>query len=206
MNNSAQPQSPGRPSSWKSQSDQHYEEFVGRLSVKGKAAVVKHDELCGAEAAQGYGELWKRLAGGLSKLAPHATEMAGHQSVKFHIPDGKYRQQVFALEDTKQGVIAVYLPDVVEKAIEKKLLTPGPVDRTYHVTGEGESEIQLELITAETRDMTVCKAMVGWGRRALRANISVLAKEKQVRIVEQLCELAAESWEGRAVAVVEAPK
>jgi hypothetical protein len=179
---------------WKSKTEREYEAFMGRLSLKGKAAVEKHDELCGGEAAQGYGELWKRLAGGLGKLAPHETEMAGQQSVKFHIPDGKYRQQVFALEDTRQGTIVVYLPDVVDKAIKRKLLSATSVLRTYRVLGEKNANIDLELITAETRDMTVCKGMVGWGKRALRTNLSVLASENEIHAVERLCELAAESW------------
>jgi hypothetical protein len=191
-------QEPRRVSPWKSQTEQHYEAFVSRLSVKGRAAAEKHDELCAGEAAQGYGELWKRLAGGLSRLAPHDTEMSGQQSVKFHIPDGKYRQQVFALEDTRQGTIVVYLADVVDKAIQRKIIAPTAVPRTYKVVASPEVLIHMELITAETRDMTVCKAMVGWGKKALRTNLSALAKEKEIHAVECLCELAAESWPAEA--------
>ncbi len=181
-------------SPWKTQAEGDYEAFVERLSVKGKAAAGKHDELAGAEGEQGYGEMWKRLVGGLSRLAPHASEMAGHQCVKFHIPDGKYRQQVFALEDTRQGTIVVYLPDIAAKAVERKLLRPGATTGTYKLANDGDAPLELEVINAETRDMTVCKPMVGWGRRALRAHVSVSAKEKQVRSLEMLCELAAEAW------------
>jgi len=49
----------------------------------------------------------------------------GQQVVKFHIADGKYKQQVFALEDTRQGTIAVYLPDVLKTALERKILAAG---------------------------------------------------------------------------------
>ena len=182
-----------RPSPWKSDVERHYDKFLEQLSVKGRATIQKHDELCEADAAQGSGELWKRLAGGLGQLAGHATEMLGQQSVKFHIADGKYKQQVFALEDTKTGTIVLYLPDVTGLATERKILAPGSLPRSYKIVGT-DLLLQLELINAETRDMTVCKAMVGWGRRALRVDLNVQAKEKQIRAVEMLCELAAETW------------
>ena len=182
---------------WKSDMDQNYESFLERLSVKGRATVEKHDELTGGDAAEGFGSLWKRLAGGLGRLATHEIEMVGAQSVKYHIADGKYRLQVFALEDTRKGTISVYLPNIVDRAIEKNILLAGSADRTYKIVG-GDDSVQLELITAETRDMTLCKAMVGWGRQALKVNVSVTAKEKHVRTVELLCELAAEAWAAKS--------
>jgi hypothetical protein len=174
--------------------EDNYEAFLSRLSVKGRAAAERHDELCGE--LDGFGVLWKRLAGALGRLAPDAIEMVGGQSVKFHIPDGKYRLQVFALDDTRQGIIIVYLPNIVDQAIERHLLLPGGGNgnRMFKIAREEDDPIQLELITAETPDMTVCKAMVGWGRRALKISVSVQAKPKRVRTVELLCELAAEAW------------
>ncbi len=191
-----------RATPYKSEIERRYEGFLEQLSVKGRATMLKHDELCAADAAQGYGELWKRLAGGLGKLAGHATEMLGQASLKFHIADGKYKQQVFAIEDNRQGVIVLYLPDVVAQAIERKIIANGSAPRSYKVVGGESTLLQLELINAETRDMTVCKAMVGWGRRALRIDLSVSAKEKQIRTVELLCELAAETWAAPVAAPV----
>jgi len=179
-------------SPWVSNVEQQYDAFLSRLSVKGRAAAERHDELCGE--LDGFGTLWKRLAGGLGRLAPDAIEMVGGQSVKFHIPDGKYRLQVFALDDTRQGSLIVYLPNIVDLAIERHLLLPGGVNRMFKIAKDEDDPIQLELITAETPDMTVCKAMVGWGRRALKITISAQAKPKRIRTVELLCELAAEAW------------
>jgi len=191
-----------RPAAAKHDPDQDYAAFLARLSVKGRATAEKHDEQCGAAEAEGYGTLWKRLAGALARLSPHETEMAGANAAKFHIPDGKYRLQVFALEDSRKGTIAIYMPDVVENAIKRKILTADTAERTYKVVG-GEDSIHLELITAQTQDMTVCKAMVGWGRRAMKLNVSVQSKEKQIRTVEQLCELAAEAWANAPVKAAE---
>lgn len=186
-----------RPAPRKPDIQADYEKFMEQLSAKGRATIVKHDELCEAEGAEGHGELWKRLAGGLGKLAGHATEMLGQQSVKFHIADGKYKQQVFALEDTKEGTIVLYLPDVVQAAKERKILAAGSLPRSFKIIGT-EQVLELEQIDAATPDLTVCKAMVGWGRRALRVDLSAQAKEQRIRAVEMLCELAAETWVGAA--------
>jgi hypothetical protein len=180
-------------SRWNSEATQHYEAFLQQLSVKGRATMDKHDERCEEDALQGYGRLWKRLAGGLGKLAGHATEVSGQQTVKFHIADGKYKLQVFALEDTRQGTIVIYLPDVLKLAMKRKILATSATSHHYRVQG-CEAQLQLEPINAETKDLTACKAMVGWGRQALRADLSVNADEKQVRTVEMLCGIAAEKW------------
>jgi hypothetical protein len=159
--------------------------------------------LCEGNADLAFGKCWKRLAGGLGKLAPHAIETAGHQALKFHIPDGKYRQQVFALEDHCDGWVRVYLPDVTAAAAERKILKQvSGADGSMFTVDGGEGTIQLELISSETKEMPAfCKPMLGWGRRALKTSVSTAASEEQMRVVERLCELAAESWAGRELPV-----
>jgi hypothetical protein len=193
-------------SPWAATSSKNYQAFLGRLGQKGLAAVEKHVEICEADAAQGYGRWWKRMAGMLGRLAPHAIETAGHQAVKFHIPDGKYRQQVFALEDPGAGTLYVYMPDITAAAVTKKLLKPAGGDgRTYGVVGDLEGRLELEVVTSDGQEVpTFCKPMLGWGRRALKMSLPVNAEEKQVRMVEKLCELAAEGWAGKAEPMVAA--
>jgi hypothetical protein len=192
-----QPQSPATTPPWKSAVERRYSAFLEQLSAKGRATIVKHDEMAEADGNQGYGELWKRLAGWMGKLAPHATEMQGSQAVKFHIADGKYKQQVFALEHTKQGLVIVYLPDVLALAMERKILAPGSTPQTFKVLTLDHTQVHLDVIDAETRDMTVCKPMLGWGRRALRAELTALAKENEIAAIEQLCQLASEKWQNQ---------
>jgi hypothetical protein len=36
--------------------------------------------------------------------------------------------------------------------------------------------------------------MLGWGRKALRIEITVAGDDKQVKMIEKLCMLAAEAW------------
>jgi hypothetical protein len=193
-------------SPWAAGATKNYKAFLGRLGQKGLAAVEKHVELCEADAAQGHGRRWKRIAGMLGQLAPHAIETAGHQAVKFHIPDGKYRQQVFALEDAGTGMIYIYLPDITASAVVKKLLKPVGADgRTYGVVGDASGHVELEVVTSDAQEVPAfCKPMLGWGRRALKTGVSVNADEKQVRVVERLCELAAESWAAKLEAAAAA--
>jgi hypothetical protein len=177
----------------KSETKGRYDAFLSQLSVKGRATIEKHDERCEADAAQGYGDLWKRLAGSLGALASHATEVLGQQTVKFHVADGKYKLQVFALEDTQKGIVAIYFPDVLKLAIKRKILAAGEKPQQFKVL-DGDGELQLEMINAESKELNACKGMVGWGRQACRADLNVIAEERQVRAVEMLCALAAEKW------------
>ena len=41
-------------------------------------------------------------------LAPHFAKTDGQQRVRFFVPDGQYRMQVFAMEDLRDGVITIY--------------------------------------------------------------------------------------------------
>jgi hypothetical protein len=173
--------------------ERQYEAFLGHLTVKGRSTVQKHDESCETAGDQERGVLWKRLAGGLGQLANHAIEVYDLRSVKFYVADGKYKLQVFALEDTPQGTLVVYFPDVAQTAVSEKIITGGTSPQLYRVPG-GAEPLHLTPINAETPDMTVCKAMLGWGRRALRAEFALPMQEAHVRAVEHLCELAARKW------------
>jgi hypothetical protein len=173
-----------------------FKQLLTRLNPKAKAAVDKHLELCAADAATGQGRHWKRLAGLMGRLAPHVVEVTG-SALKFHIADGKYRQQVFALEDSRKGIIRVFLGDVVTSAQGRGLL--GSSDsRSFPVPGEGGLRLELEWLNAESKEVPdFCRPMLGWGRRAIHTPLSSVAEEKQVRAIERLCELAAEAWAPR---------
>jgi hypothetical protein len=179
---------PGKPAV-----EHRYEEFLEQLSVKGRASIQKHDEQCDALPNPRQIELWRRLAGGLAKLARHSPEVFGQNSVKFHIPDGKYKVQVFALEDMRQGTIVLYIPDILQLAVRQKILSASTAPHQHKVPG-GAGILQFTPIDAETRDLTVCKAMVGWGRHALRVELGEQTPEEHIQAVERMCELAAQKW------------
>ena len=183
---------------WKSAVERQYEAFLGQLSPKGRSNIQKHDALNESESAPEHCALWKRFAGRFGKLAGYLVEASGQHTVKFYIADGKYKLQVFALEDTPQGTIVVYLPDVVQSAVGEKLLAAGAAAQQYQVPG-ATGPLQLTPIDAQTRDLTVCKGMVGWGRRAVSVEFGTSAPEAHVHVVEQMCEMAAQKWAHAAV-------
>ncbi|GEM_PF-720729 len=176
--------------------EKDYEAFLSRLGRKALASVEKHVEFCSGESALGYGRIWKRFACLLSRLAPHLIEATGQQTVKFYIPDGKYRVQVFTLQDSRKGIIQIFLPDIVSLALSRKLIKPGnSTTHIYDIPGDAGTHVELEPLNAETKDLPdCCRPMLGWGRRAIRTSVDVTADEKQIHAVERLCELAAEAF------------
>ncbi|HUO10686.1 MAG TPA: hypothetical protein VM008_20465 [Phycisphaerae bacterium] len=193
-------------SKWSREAEGNYETFLTRLGQKAHAMVENLTDAAAADAAQGYGKSWKRIAGMLGQMAPVGIESVGRAALKFHIPDGKYRQQVFALEES-EGMINVYLPDVSAAAVSRGIISGQDKDGQTYLIGEGPNKIVLELITSDRQEVPAfCKAMLGWGRKALKVTLSPVADAMQLRAVEQLCELAAEGWEGKEQVVQGAVK
>ncbi len=123
-------------------------------------------------------------------LATHFAKLNGQQSVQFYIADGKYRKQVFALEDVGPDQITVYCADVLEDAIKAKFL-----EKSKNATDDaGEFKVvsTTEAINVERIDgassnlADFCKHMVGWNRRAIRMNVPTSATETQITAVETL--------------------
>lgn len=181
-------------SQWSKDAEGNYEAFLGLLGQKALSMVESRTGAIEGDASQGYGKSWKRIAGMLGRLAPVGVESVGRLALKFHIPDGKYRQQVFALEEGN-GMISVYLPDVSAAAVAKKIIEGPEADgKTYRIPGSSQT-IALELISSDLQEApNFCKAMLGWGRKALKVTMTPIADETQLRTVERLCELAAEGW------------
>jgi hypothetical protein len=173
-----------------------YEAFLSKLSRKSLASVEAHVEASAAQAELGYGRQWKRLAAMLAKLAGHAIEASGQHVLRFYIADGKYKQQVFTLDDPRKGKIQVYLPDVLELAVERRLLeAPGEGEHGYAVVGEPGLRLEIERVTSESKEVPeFVKAMLGWGRRALRVTIAAVGDDARAQAVGRLAELAAEGW------------
>ena len=106
-------------------------------------------------------------AGGeLHRLAPLPVTTVGQHAVQFFIADGKYRMQVFALEDARDGRLMVYLPDILAKARR-----PGP-------PGGAQPE---SLDSANTPNPSPhIKHMLGWNRKAVRITLPTRATSQQV--------------------------
>src|SRR4051812_2311790 len=100
---------------------ERFEQILSRASARDKANIEKHLAFCDMEGAPGHGVLWRRMVAYLSSLVPLPVQMAP-QAVLFFVADGRYRMQVFALEDRKDGLMALYIPDVLEDAVKQDLL------------------------------------------------------------------------------------
>jgi hypothetical protein len=99
------------------------ESFFTGVGAKDRSSIEKHLAALDAQPHPAHGQLWRRLAVSLRKLAPMPVQTVGQHAVQFYIADGKYRMQVFALEDAKDGRLKIYLPDVTAEAIKAGLLT-----------------------------------------------------------------------------------
>src|SRR2546421_530194 len=98
------------------------DELLARAGARDRANIEKHLALLDTEGKQDHARLWRRLAGSMSALAPMPVTMASTGTTQFFIADGKFRMQVFALEDKKDGLLLIYLPDVMDRALKDKVV------------------------------------------------------------------------------------
>ncbi|HZN69321.1 MAG TPA: hypothetical protein VFB66_28865 [Tepidisphaeraceae bacterium] len=173
------------------------DDFCTGLSPKDRTNVEKHLAACDAEALPDRGRLWRRLALGLRRLGPFRPQTTGYRAVQFFVADGKYKMQLFALEDPRDGTLVVYAPDAVEEAIDTGVLR-GPVEgeedaTLYEVCAMPGVTIKIEPLTAQNSPTApdYYKHMLGWNRKAVRITLPVNATPSQVLASELLYELAA---------------
>ena len=171
------------------------EDILARAGAKDRASIEKHLAACDAEPDPNHGNLWRRLAAKLGALVPLPVQAAAPQAVLFFIPDGKYRQQVFALEDRRDGMMALYLPDILAQAVDKRIVLKA--DGEYVVGNSRKNVLHVSTIDASnTPDAPPhVKQMLGWNRKAVRITLSVSESDSpQVKTAESLCNLAAKRW------------
>jgi hypothetical protein len=169
--------------------------LLAKAGQKDRANVEKHLAALNNE----HSALWRRLTRDLATLAPLAIGTIGQQAVQFFIADGKYRMQVFALEDQQDGQIVLYTPDVLAEAVKLKIVTPDATDEApdQHSVGatKGQS-LNIEQMTgANTPNPSPhYKNMLGWNRRALRIVLPIAASTAQIEAAEDIAGLASQAW------------
>jgi hypothetical protein len=184
---------------------QRYEELLARCGVKDRANIEKHVATCEAEPNPGHAHLWRRIAGSLGALAPMPAQTLGQQVVLFFIPDGKYRMQVFALEDRNDGKIIVYLPNVLTQALREKIIAKSG----SHYTPADAPSDPLSLIAMDAANTTNppqhVKNMIGWNRKAVMITLDATdPNSSHAAATEALCALAAKQWVSKAAAATAA--
>jgi hypothetical protein len=174
------------------------DEFLAKLSARDRTNVDRHLVALEAEADPKHAALWKRVAKSLATLAPHAITTTGQQAVSFFIADGKYRMQVFALEDNRDGKVLVYAVDALDDAVKAQVLKPaakGAPDPSAHPISNGQV-LTVESLTNENtpNPSAFYKHMLGWNRKAVRITLPHDATAQQIEAAEQLCAIAAIRW------------
>jgi hypothetical protein len=183
-----------------------FEDFCARLSPKDKLNLEKRVAALEAENAADRARLWQRLACTMMTLAPHAAKVIGRQTVQFYIADGKYRMQVFALEDLQDGNLTAYCPDALDEAIAAGLLSkPDEGEEDEYVTTAGQT-LRVESLTGSSINPAAhYKDMVGWNRKALAITLPPSASPAQLDATELLCAIAAQHFARPAAASAAVP-
>jgi len=167
--------------------------MLSRAAAKDRVHIQRHLTGTDAEPDPSHGALWRRLADKLASLAPLPIQTAGHSGVLFFVPDGKYRMQLFALEDQNDGRVVVYLPDILQQAINKKIIKPSEGNDEFPIVGAVRNTLHVELLDSQNtpEPPTHVKNMLGWNRKAMRVTLPAVGSDgSRIDAAEALCLLA----------------
>ena len=172
-----------------------FDDFLAKLSAKDRTNAERHATALADNPR--HLELWRRLACSLMTLAPHAIKFNGQQSIQFYISDGKYRMQVFALEDLRDGKITIYCGNSLAEATDAGLLQKrkaGDPENAYKIRGTDDT-LTLEALDGQTPNpASFYKDMLGWNRKAIRITLAADATNVQAEAAENLCAMSARKW------------
>ena len=171
-----------------------FPEFLAKLSPKDRTNIERRIELLESEPVPHRATLWRRLACTLAALAPQNVKCIGKQTLQFYIADGKYRMQVFALEDLQDGNFTVYCPGGVDEAIELGLLVMAESEVPGYLLPSSEEPLQIELLSGASNAAAHYKDMVGWNRKAIQITLPPFASPAQIETAELLCAVAAQHF------------
>jgi hypothetical protein len=185
-----------------------FDAWLAALGARDRVNLERH--VAALEAEPVHSTLWRRIARSIATLAPHAASTTGQQAVQFFIADGKYRMQVFALEDNRDGKIMVYAFDALEEAHKADLLGKPAKDNPSNLpinAAPGQMLTVETLTAADTPNPSpFYKHMLGWNRKALRITLPVGSSDAQVLAAETLCAIAAIKWEKKPAATADSAK
>ena len=173
-----------------------FDAFFSRLDNSGRTNVERHLAACKTDPTRHHERLWTRLVALLAGLTPHSIRTTGQRAVQFFVADGKYRLQLFALEDMRDGKLVLYAPDLIDAAVASDVLGPTPASRSaddYPVCEAPGEFLTVERLTAAatTSAPEYYKHLLDWNRKAVRITIPTTASGAQIRAVQSLCVLAA---------------
>jgi hypothetical protein len=170
------------------------EELLAKASMRDRAVLEKRLAILDTDADSARATFWRQWFVKLSSLVSLPAHPLGSNALQFFIPDGKYRMQVFALDDVGNGSLVLYLPDVLAKAVRNKLLVKNA--DAYSPAQAPNQILTIERMDASTQNPPeFMKHMMGWNRKAVKLTLHMSSREnQQFRAAEELCELAATEW------------
>ena len=172
-----------------------FSEVLAKLSPKDRASAERRVAVLDAAPDAARAALWQRLACSLMTLAPHAAKLIGKQTVQMYVADGKYRMQVFALEDFQDGNFTVYCPDVLDEAVKSGLLAPAPHAEPHDYMTQSGAALRVERLDGKSiHPAPHIKDLTGWNRKALRITVPPAPSAEQVEAAELLCAIAAQRF------------
>jgi hypothetical protein len=174
-------------------------QLLAKAGVRDRAAIERRLATLDADPDSARAAVWRQLFVKLSDLVSLPVHPVGSNALQFFIPDGKYRMQVFALDDVGNGLLILYLPDVLAKAVKEKLLVKNG-DR-YSPAEAPKQGLTIERMDASTSNPPdFMKHMIGWSRKAIKITLHISSRESaQVKAAEELCELAAAEWGAKGI-------
>jgi hypothetical protein len=185
-----------------------FEAWLAALGARDRVNLERH--VAALEAEPVHATLWKRIARSIATLAPHAASTTGQQAVQFFIADGKYRMQVFALEDNRDGKIMIYSVDALADAMKADLIGKPAKDNpsSLPILAAPGQMLTVETLSAvdTPNPSPFYKHMLGWNRKALRITLPVGSSDAQVSAAESVCAIAASKWEKKPAGTAEASK
>ena len=170
-----------------------FDDFLAKLSPKDRLNAERRVQVLELEPDPGRAALWRRLVCAMMTLAPHAAKFVGRQTVQFYIADGKYRKQVFAMEDLQDGHFTLYCPDALAEATAAGLIEkPSGADANLFLTRTSKEPLRVESLDGSSANPGAhFKDLTGWNRKALRITLPPGPSGAQVEAAELLCALAA---------------
>ena len=184
-----------------------FSEFLAKLSPKDRLNAERRVTTLEAGPDPARADVWRRLGCALMTLAPHAAKFVGQQTVQFYVADGKYRMQVFALEDLQDGNLTVYCPDVLAEATKAGVIAPAAhAEPHLYEIKSAKAPLRVELLDKNAMNPGAhFKDMLGWNRKALRLTVPPGPAPAQVETTELLCAIAATHFAKPAPAAGAAP-
>jgi hypothetical protein len=159
-----------------------YDGFLAKLTPKDRLNIERHITAIEELSTKGHAKLWKRLAVAMMSMAPHSAKANGQQSMQFYIQDGKYRMQIFALEDLRDGSVHVYAADAVDEATKGGLFAkakPGDEPTELRLNGTTDTLNVERLDGKVSNPAPFYKDMLGWNRRAVHITLPTMATDAQ---------------------------